>query len=656
MPESIRRTIKRLSEIGVILVITQFHKGFGFTAEREDMEYTKKLVEICHRYNIKVSGYIRIDNIVLETILDDEPGAKDWLRIDQDGKIPGYTYYRKHICFNNSGYEKYLKKVVHYGIKETGLDLMHFDGSYPGVIDHCCHCKICREKFHDYLMGKYGHNPSLAKERFGFSNISRLSPPAMIPHRPVGSNSFQVIKDSVFQEWIDFRCKSFADFIKRMSEYVNSLNSEVGIELNSQMSIYRNGAFYGGWLNTLIAPYSDVLWTEQGTEAGLTKENVLISKIREFKIARTLDNVIFCYQYRCVSPNQTKLSMCQAMAFNQQTLGELGGGDGGVFVDKLPFFKEKKECIDFWYKNKEHYLDTETVANVAILRSYPSMAYNCVEPYQSTLLFEQTLIQAKIPFDIIYDQHLEDLSKYSVIILANMESLTDGQMTLIRDFVKNGGGLVATEGTSAYNEWRRERKDFGLADVFGIHRKQGVSQDLSYFFDDFGKAVEGPGSEDASKEVVRNEFGKGRCVYIPEIKPTIKVSKDRLALEVPPESLALPENYQELVKAVNWASRDNLPIKVKAPLTVVIELLHQRSKNRIILHLLNYNFNQIVKDIEVDLEIPEGKSVGKIILLALDNKEPKDIDYTIKDKRAHFGIGKLEIYAMVIIETKKGIK
>jgi hypothetical protein len=434
-----------------------------------------------------------------------------------------------------------------------------------------------------------------------------------------------------------------------MSEYVRTLNSEVGIEINSPLSIYSNGAFYAGCMPNLLAPSSDVLWTEAGTETGLTKDNVLISKIREFKIGRSLNNVIFCYQYRCTSPEQTKLSMCQAMAFNQQTLGELGGGSGGVFLDKLPFFKEKKECMDFWYKNKEYYLDTETLANVAILRSYPSMAYNCVEPYQSTLLFEQTLIQAKIPFDIIYDKQLEDLSKYSVLILANMESLTLHQTELIRDFVKNGGGLVATEDTSAYNKWRRERKDFGLADVFGVHRKQEVSQDLSYFFDNFGGAVEGPGSGDASKEVVRNEFGKGRCIYVPEIRTTINIPKGG----IPPESLALPGNYKELVESVIWAAQDNLPVKVKAPLSVVIELLHQKSEDRTILHLLNYNLNETAKDIEIGLDIPEGKSVDKITLLGLDNKEQKDIAYTIKDKRVHFKIDKLEIYDMVIVEIKK---
>ncbi|MCK4245419.1 MAG: hypothetical protein KAX20_07325, partial [Candidatus Omnitrophica bacterium] len=36
--EHSEETVKRLSEIGVTLVISQFHKGFGFKAEKEDME------------------------------------------------------------------------------------------------------------------------------------------------------------------------------------------------------------------------------------------------------------------------------------------------------------------------------------------------------------------------------------------------------------------------------------------------------------------------------------------------------------------------------------------------------------------------------------------------------------------------------------------
>jgi len=54
---------------------------------------------------------------------------------------------------------------------------------------------------------------------------------------------------------------------------------------------------------------------------------------------------------------------------------------------------------------------------VALLRSYASIAYHQSRAQLSAILFEQALIESKIPFDLIFDEHLADLSKYRVLIL-----------------------------------------------------------------------------------------------------------------------------------------------------------------------------------------------------------------------------------------------
>src|SRR5205085_11909465 len=88
-------------------------------------------------------------------------------------------------------------------------------------------------------------------------------------------------------------------------------------------------------------------------------------------------------------------------------------------------------------------------------------------PWQSAMLVEQALIQSKTPFDIIFDAQLANLSKYRALILPDQECLSDEQIELIRKYVQSGGGLVATEQTSMFDNWRRRRKTFGLRGVFG---------------------------------------------------------------------------------------------------------------------------------------------------------------------------------------------
>ena len=53
-------------------------------------------------------------------------------------------------------------------------------------------------------------------------------------------------------------------------------------------------------------------------------------------------------------------------------------------------------------------------------------------------------------------------------ILPNIAALSDAQCAQLRAFVERGGGLVATYETSLYDEWGAKRKDFGLADLFGV--------------------------------------------------------------------------------------------------------------------------------------------------------------------------------------------
>ena len=76
---------------------------------------------------------------------------------------------------------------------------------------------------------------------------------------------------------------------------------------------------------------------------------------------------------------------------------------------------------------------------------------------------EQALIQSMIPFDLIFDQHLADLSKYRVLILPQTECLSDAQLAAVRRFVEGGGGLIATGQAGLYDEWRRVRVRPGLA-------------------------------------------------------------------------------------------------------------------------------------------------------------------------------------------------
>jgi hypothetical protein len=82
---------------------------------------------------------------------------------------------------------------------------------------------------------------------------------------------------------------------------------------------------------------------------------------------------------------------------------------------------------------------------------------------------ENVLVEGHVPYDFIPDDQLspERLRKYRVVILPNVRCLTQPEMDQLRNFVRDGGNLLATFATSLNNVDGTARTDFGLADLFG---------------------------------------------------------------------------------------------------------------------------------------------------------------------------------------------
>jgi len=61
------------------------------------------------------------------------------------------------------------------------------------------------------------------------------------------------------------------------------------------------------------------------------------------------------------------------------------------------------------------------------------------------------------------------VSQFKTLILPNIAALSEAQCKQLREFVRRGGGVIATHETSLFDEWGVKRKNFGLADLFGVN-------------------------------------------------------------------------------------------------------------------------------------------------------------------------------------------
>ena len=253
----------------------------------------------------------------------------------------------------------------------------------------------------------------------------------------------------------------------------------------------------------------------------------------------------------------------------------------------------------------------------------------------------RAVLEEHLPVTVICDWNLTtaDLKPYKVLVLPNTACLDNEQLAAIREYVHNGGGLVASLDTSLCDEFGDPRKDFGLADVFGAHyrgvietsaaAKEEIDINFAKGIDDAfwekrknifdlrikDNCIDGEprllklighqpvlfkgtavavtvAKEDqamatmlprgaatgspASTTIVAREFGKGRVVYLPA------------GIDAAYYTYALPYYRVVLSSAIRWAAGGDPPVQIAAPMCVETTVFRQQKNGqRLLIHLFN---------------------------------------------------------------------
>jgi hypothetical protein len=615
--------LRKLKAQGVEVFHTHLYKGFGMAAEKPEMEETKRVAEIAHRLGLKVDTYIQWNTMMYETFFAEEPRARNWIQRDALGRPIMLTYgyqqsFRYRPCFANQEYLDYLKKVVRYAVEEVKTDFIHFDNFDLNPEPDSCHDTACTLGFRKYLKEKY--SPEQRRERFGFENVDFVNPPEWNEQNP--PSRMQVIYDPAIQEWIDYRCQVMADALKQEALYAKSLNPEVVIEINPHGITGANRAWEAGIDHSRILKWTEAFWTEEEVQPGYRADGRLLSHIRSYKLARAYDNILMAYI------SDDPVAMAECLAFNQ-TIG---------FAGVSPLRPDMLRYLSFYRKNRDLFTGSKDAATVAVLRSYPSITYDQPRVQLATILVEQALIQGGIPFDLIFDEHLADLSKYKVLVLPETECLSDVQLASIRKFVTGGGGLVATGQAGLYDQWRRLRVEPGLK---GLVDSQRRARD----YEEEVRQVEVTGAP------VRKEVSQGRVVYLPGVKFDGPLPEFGKFFSVDTRFWKLPKNADDITAGVRWAARDEMPVEVSGPRYLVSNLVEQPEKRRMMLHLVNYNAAKVpsLAPVPVLCRLPKGETAKEITVYSPDAGGPQTVVVKAGAAVASFAVP-VKTYAIAVIK------
>ena len=138
-------------------------------------------------------------------------------------------------------------------------------------------------------------------------------------------------------------------------------------------------------------------------------------------------------------------------------------------VNDPRWLKPVEDVYTWCAANERHLRNERSLARVGLVYSQQT-AWFVGSRDDAANGFYHALVEARIPFSMVHDRLLdpEHLAAYKTLVLPSIAALSDAQCAQLRAFVERGGGIVATHDTSLHDERGVKRKDFGLADVFGV--------------------------------------------------------------------------------------------------------------------------------------------------------------------------------------------
>jgi hypothetical protein len=433
--------ITELKALGVNFIMMHCYKGAGLEAERESMADAVKFAALCRKAGLRVGVYNYSGAFLWEPLFKETPQAKDWVLLDNNGEplTYGSATYRYRWNRNHPDAQAFYRQIVRFAVQGIRADLLHFDnyGYGPGRDMNSV------QRFRDYLSETFTAGQL---KQMGVNDLNTVQPPMVSPPESM-----------LRRAWLEFCCQSLADSYYDMSRYARSLREDILIECNP--------GGVGNWIRSPVdhgrlLQGGEAFWDEG--RAPSYSNGQLQTRIRTYKVARRIDNIAFAYTTR-------PLEMAESMAFNRDCLGCICWFEYGKIVAKPGSNESVAETltpfIRFFHERRDLFRGAKVVADIAVLRSFPSQVFADSDDAKLTYRTEQALIENRICFQIIYDHHFDDLARYRALVLAGCVALSDRQIAQIKQYVKSGGRLCIIGPVATHDEWMRPRKKPGLDDL-----------------------------------------------------------------------------------------------------------------------------------------------------------------------------------------------
>lgn len=422
----------------------------------------KDLVEECHAHDIRVM--VRVDfRGVEEERYESRP---HWFAQDREGKAKTGWGGRIHKpCYNgiyaNDHAVSYIKNMMSRypvdGIWENSV----------GFGDGPCYCQVCREKY---------------RQDTGMEI-------------PVGDD----YASEEYREYRLWKAGCAREHLKRMREAVKSFGEDKAYCAEIFGMFHASNALLTGidlydakdMFDFLVSPaFLD------GSARPNVKYDDLTYASSSMRFLKAIDpgkQTVLLYgnngtkwRYVMAPKQETKIWLWEAAGvgagywncmFNGQHPGQTHDRrNAGLETEVYTYLKQNEEVLDGLVPWED----------VGIYYSKPTRDRfgNDREEYDDYGVFikgvERALTRNHIQYQFIPDLDFsyEKIRHLKVLVMPNAACLSEEHMDIIREYVRQGGGLIASYKTSLYDEHGCRRPDFGLKDLFGCSYT-GMEQDTA---------------------------------------------------------------------------------------------------------------------------------------------------------------------------------
>lgn len=354
-----------------------------------------EVVQKCHENNIKVIARFDISK-VNESIAAQKP---QWLYVGTDGKNVNYNG-EVHTCINGGYQQEYIFEILKETIISYPFDGIFFNNSgyttsdYSGVNHGICQCQNCKKRFRD-------------------------STGLILPIRADRNNP-------VYIKYREFQSSTTTELNQRILKFIKSLKPDLVFQAREgEMVRSESGTAYTWGSN----------WNYHATE------NVkrILGSFTDKTPNDTYNYLIgMDYRHTATSPNIGKIFLSEQMLN--------GAGPGIYFIGRLEnqydrvFLPMLKDIFEFHKNNEKLFTNIESLSKVGLIMGSSQETRGIMK-----LLIEQhimyDLIQTSAVGSVTAPHKLED---YNAIILSGVTNIDHLSVSLIDNYVKNGGKLLVT--------------------------------------------------------------------------------------------------------------------------------------------------------------------------------------------------------------------